>query len=82
METFDGLADKLMEKRNDNEILLNHMLLSQLMQELEEVERQLIVQRYFQEKTQTQVAANLGISQVQVSRMEKKILLRMRKMME
>ena len=51
-------------------------------QELEEVERNLIVQRYFQEKTQTQVAEALGISQVRVSRMEKKILLRMRKMME
>ena len=38
--------------------------------------------RYFQEKTQSEVAKILGISQVQVSRMEKKILLRMRKNME
>ena len=34
--------------------------------------------RYFQEKTQTEVAKKMGISQVQVSRMEKKILVRMR----
>lgn len=73
------LADKLPEKRNDNELLLNHMLLAQLLQELDEMERELIVQRYFEDKTQTQVASVLGISQVQVSRLEKRILLRMRK---
>ena len=43
------------------------------------MEKELIYQRYFQEKTQTQVAESLGISQVQVSRLEKKILLRMRR---
>lgn len=73
------LVDKLPEKRDDNEILLNHMLLKQLMGQLEEMEKELIVQRYFQDRTQAQVAANLGISQVQVSRLEKKILLRLRK---
>lgn len=54
------------------------MLLEQLMQELNEEERKLITLRYFQDKTQVEVAKNLGISQVQVSRMEKKILIRMR----
>ena len=49
---------------------------------MEEDEKTIIEMRYFQEKTQSEVAKILGISQVQVSRMEKKILLRMRKNME
>ena len=61
-----------------HEALLNHMLLEQLMAELGELERRLIELRYFGEKTQMQVAGELGISQVQVSRLEKRILLRMR----
>ncbi len=55
------------------------MLLQQLMLELGEKERQLIEYRYFQDMTQTEVAKRMGISQVQVSRLEKKILLGMRK---
>lgn len=62
----------------EKEELLNHMLLTQLMSELTERERQLIQMRYFQNRTQMEVARIMGISQVQVSRLEKKILLRMR----
>ncbi len=62
----------------EKEKVLNHMLLTQLMQELGEEERTLIRLRYFQDQTQVEVAKRLGISQVQVSRMEKRILLRMR----
>lgn len=62
----------------EKEQLLNHMLLTQLMDSLEPSERELIYMRYFQNKTQVEIAGLLGISQVQVSRMEKKILLRMR----
>lgn len=58
--------------------LLNHMLLKQLLDGLEDKERELICMRYFQNKTQTEIASLLGISQVQVSRLEKKILLRLR----
>ena len=72
------LVDKLPEKKDANEKLLNHMLLEQLMGELKEEERKLIILRYFQDKTQVEVAKRLGISQVQVSRMEKRILVRMR----
>lgn len=60
------------------ERLLNSMLLEQLMVELDETERKLIMLRYFREMTQTQVADELGISQVQVSRLEKKILKKLR----
>ncbi len=72
------LVDRLPEKRDENEKLLNHMLLQQLMGELGDEERLLITLRYFQDKTQVEVAKKLGVSQVQVSRMEKKILVRMR----
>lgn len=62
----------------EKERLLNHMLLEQLIGALDEKERELIELRYFQDKTQMEVAKRLRISQVQVSRMEKRILLRMR----
>ena len=62
----------------EKEELLNHMLIEQLLAELDDTERELIVMRYIQDKTQVEIAKNLGISQVQVSRMEKKILVRMR----
>ena len=54
------------------------MLLSQLLDELPEKDRLLIRMRYYEDKTQTQIARQMGISQVQVSRMEKRILIRMR----
>lgn len=64
---------------SEKERLLNHMLLEQLLESLEEKERELIDLRYFQDKTQVEVAKRLGISQVQVSRMEKRILVNLRK---
>ena len=73
------LADKLAQTKDDKEEILNHMLLGQLLAELEDKERTLIMMRYFQDKTQTEVAKELGISQVQVSRLEKKILIKYRK---
>ncbi len=72
------LMDTIGKEDKENEALLNHMLLQQLLQELTETESMLIKMRYFQDKTQVEVAGYLGISQVQVSRMEKKILLAMR----
>lgn len=71
----DQLAD---EKVNEQESVLNHLVVKQLIGELPQKEQKLIRLRYYQEKTQTEVAKVLGISQVQVSRLEKKILLDMR----
>ncbi len=62
----------------EKEKILNHMLLEELLGRLGDTERQLIDMRYFQDKTQVEVARHLGISQVQVSRMEKRILLHLR----
>ena len=50
--------------------------------ELDSRERQIIVLRYFRDMTQQQIAESLGISQVQVSRIEKKVLKRMRESMQ
>ena len=69
-----ALVDKLEEKERQEDKILNRMLLKQLLDELDEDARTLIYLRYFANKTQTEVGKELGISQVQVSRMEKKIL--------
>ncbi len=73
------LMDKLEEKEHREEKILDHMLLQQLLGTLDKEERTLIYMRYFQDKTQSQVGKELGISQVQVSRMEKKIMENLRK---
>lgn len=73
-----ALMDKLEEPDGQEEKLLNRMLLKQLLEELEKEERQLIYLRYFANQTQTQVGKIMGISQVQVSRLEKKILKHLR----
>ncbi|MCI6630767.1 MAG: sigma-70 family RNA polymerase sigma factor, partial [Lachnospiraceae bacterium] len=72
------LVDRLPAEGDENEKVLNRMMLGQLLSELGTKERELINLRYFEDKTQVEVAKRLGISQVQVSRMEKKILLQMR----
>lgn len=58
--------------------LINHMVLKEIIEKLDPREKELIILRYYKDKTQVEVAKVLGISQVQVSRMEKKILLKMR----
>ena len=73
-----SLEDRLEEKDNPNERLLDHLVLQEVMDSLEEQEKRLIEMRYFEEKTQNQVAAALSMTQVQVSRMEKKVLKKMR----
>lgn len=74
-----SLMDKVEQEKDEQEALLRRMLLEQLLDSLEPRERQLIVLRFFQDQTQSQVAERLGMSQVQVSRLEKKILLSLRK---
>ena len=74
------LMDKLEEKEQREEKILNHMLLKQLLETLNKEERQLIYLRYYSDQTQSAVGKVMGISQVQVSRMEKKIMENLRKM--
>ena len=68
------LLDKIEEKERREDKILDLMVLKQLLETLDAQERQLIYLRYFADKTQTDVGKMMGISQVQVSRMEKKIL--------
>ena len=58
--------------------VITRISIKEALQNLDARERQIIVMRYFKDKTQSQVAKQLGISQVQVSRIEKKILSRMK----
>lgn len=72
------LIDRIPGNKDEHEILTNHIVLQELMEKMDERDRLLIRLRYFENKTQTEVAGVMGISQVQVSRQEKKILLKMR----
>ena len=72
------LMDKLPQGEGGEDKVLDRMLLNQLLSALGQEERKLIYLRYFADRTQSQVGEELGISQVQVSRLEKKILKQMR----
>lgn len=72
------LGDRLPDEKDHTEELLNRMLLRQLLELLEPEEQRMICLRYFEERTQMQVAAALGMTQVQVSRAEKRILQKLR----
>ena len=79
------LVDQLGNTNNiyeepEKEAVLNELLVTQLLESLEERERQVILLRYFENKTQCQVAECLGMSQVQISRLERKILRRLREL--
>ena len=74
------LLDRMENQNQGNGMqqLLNRVVLEQLLLELPDTDRRLIIMRYMQDKTQSEVARVLGVSQVQVSRLEKKILKQMR----
>ena len=64
------------------EVVEKRLLLRSLLKMLPKEEMHLIAMRYFQRRTQTDIAQELGISQVQVSRMESRILKRLRQYAE
>lgn len=75
------LIDKISETSVEDESLVDKLSLKEALRSLDEKSRQIILLRYFKDKTQTQVANMLGISQVQVSRIEKKVLGKMKEML-
>ena len=81
-ETGLLLQDRIAGETAENEVLLDRMLLGDLLKMLNGRQREIIVRHYFYDQTQTQIAAQLGISQVQVSRIERKILGQMRAKLE
>ena len=72
------LIDRIAEKTSENDKLLDRLVLGEVLSQLGEKEQSIIRMRYFENRTQTEIAGKLGISQVQVSRLEKKILFQMR----
>lgn len=77
------LIDKISETNNDeNESIIDKIALKEALNKLKPRERQIIILRYFKDKTQSDIAKSLGISQVQVSRIEKKVLGTMRNILE
>lgn len=82
MLLIDQIGGAYQGDEPEKEAVLDHLVIQQLLESLEERERQLLKLRYFENKTQTEVAKMMGMTQVQVSRMEKKTLYRLRESMQ
>ncbi|MDP4092495.1 MAG: RNA polymerase sporulation sigma factor SigF [Bacillota bacterium] len=69
------LIDRIDGENTSNELdIIDKIALKQILETLKPREKQIIILRYFKEKTQAQIAGMMGLSQVQVSRIEKKII--------
>ena len=68
------LMDQLCDEKNTDEIWTEHVALSEAIGKLGERERKILYLRYYQGKTQTEISEEVGISQAQVSRLEKNAL--------
>ncbi len=73
------LLDQLKNKKDESEEVIDKIAVSQILNKLSPKERIIIEKRYFKDKTQTELAEELGVSQAQVSRIEKNALERIRK---
>jgi RNA polymerase sporulation-specific sigma factor len=74
------LLDQIADQQED--VWFNKIALKKAMEELDDRERLIVYLRYYKDQTQSEVASRLGISQVQVSRLEKKILQQMKSRMD
>ncbi|MBR1852645.1 MAG: RNA polymerase sporulation sigma factor SigG [Lachnospiraceae bacterium] len=72
------VMDQISDKKNKEETWIEHLSLSDAMKKLSDREREIITLRFFEGKTQMEVAGMIGISQAQVSRLEKNALSTMR----
>lgn len=72
---------KISNNKDETGMLINKLCIKQLINDLSKREQEIILLRYYKEKTQTEVAKILGITQVQVSRIEKKVLENMKNKM-
>ena len=73
-----SLVETITNTRNEEELITNKLAINQLIENLEKRDKEIILLRFYKEKTQAQVAKILGITQVQVSRIERRILENMR----
>ncbi len=76
------LVDKLADAGGGEQTIVNKVTVHELIRDVPEREKKIIYYRYFKDKTQSETAELVGISQVQVSRLEKKILLSLRQKLE
>ena len=76
--TEETVEDRLFVE-SDEEKITDRILIEELLDKISPIERQVIVLRYFKDKSQQEIGKMLGISQVQVSRIEKRVLERIRK---
>lgn len=76
------LISKIPSNNNQENNIVNNMALAQIIENLNSRERQIIILRFYRDKTQTQVGKMLGISQVQVSRIEKNVLSKIKQKLE
>ena len=79
LEGEDGLClmGLISGEDNENEIV-DRLFIRQMLGQLNERERKIIIMRYFRGKTQNEISKEIGVSQVQISRLEKKALEKMR----
>lgn len=68
------IQDTIVSNKNEENDIVDKITIKELLDELNSCDRQIVMLRYFKGITQTEVAKKLKISQVQVSRIEKKIL--------
>ena len=73
-----SILEKIDSGKDEASMISDKLTIKEMIDKLEDREKQLIMLRYYSEKTQMQVAKILGITQVQVSRIEKKILSKMK----
>ena len=73
------LLDQLKNEKEESEQLIDNIAIKQMLNKLNEKERRIIERRYFQDKTQTELASELGVSQAQISRIEKNALEKIKK---
>lgn len=73
------LIEKICDGTDEQNKVVNKIVIIELLKTLTEKERQIILLRYFRGKTQSEVAKIVGVNQVQISRIEKKVLENMRK---
>ena len=76
-----NIIDTIAAVEDKSEKIVDNILLNDVIKRLEERERKIVIMRYMEELTQSEVAKKIGVSQVQVSRLEKKILRKMRDLM-
>ena len=73
------LIDKIATEKDEQELLTNKIAIRELIKDLPKEDKEIIMLRYYKQKTQKEVAKIIGITQVQVSRTERKILQKMRR---